>query len=165
MSAQIRQESQAFVRDARRRTIGLAAATGVAAVWLALAASPMAQGFGTTALVAAGALAAVSLVQWWRGARFTTQVIAALERGEPVAEFRVKLARSVAWLHRVQNAALVLGIAVIVSAVRTDTELASGAAFGVISLLIVEQLLDHAAVERAERFDRLLASARVAPGQ
>ena len=52
-----------------------------------------------------------------------------------------------------------LSIAVIVSAVRKDTELASGIAFGLVSLLVVEQVLDHAAEERAERFGKLLESA------
>ncbi len=160
MSAQIRQETQAFVRDAGRRTLGLAAAAGIAALWLALGASPMARGFGTTALAAAGALAVVSFVQWRRGTRFVADVIAALDSGASVAALRERLARSIAWLRRMQTAGLVLGIAVIISAVRRDTELASGAAFGVVSLLVVEQLLDHGAEERAQRFGKLLESAR-----
>jgi len=160
VTAQIRQESQAFVRDARRRALGLLAVAAVAAGWLVLATSPLARGFGTTALAAAGVLSAVSLVQWWRGTRFAAEVIAALESGASVTGLRERLVRSAAWLRRMQNAGLVLGIAVIISAIRKDTELASGAAFGIVTMLIVEQFLDHSAEERAQRFDKLLGSAR-----
>lgn len=160
MSAQIRQETQTFVRESRRRALGLLAVAGLVAGWLALAASPLARGFGMTALAAAGALAAVSLVQWWRGTRFVSDVIAALDGGQPVTGLRERLARSVAWLRRAQTAGLVMGVAVIVQAVRKDTEFGSGAAFGLVSLLVLEQVLDHAAEERAERFDKLLESAR-----
>lgn len=160
MTAQIRQETDAFVRDARRRALGLVAAAGLAAVWLGLAASPLARGFGLATLSAAGALSAVAMFQWWRGTRFVAEVTAALDAGGAVAELRGRLARSIAWLRRVQNAALVTGIAVIVQAVRKDTEFGSGVAFGLVSMIVLEQVLDNAAVERAERFDKLLESAR-----
>lgn len=159
MSAQIRQETELFVREARRRALGLVAVLGGAVAWLALAASPMARGFGLAATSATGALLLAALVQWWRGTRLRTDVTAALAEGRAVDDLRARLARSIAWLRRVQNAALVFGVIVIVSAVRKDTELDSGVAFGLVAAIVLEQILDHAAVQRAERFDKLLEAA------
>lgn len=160
MTAQIRQETETFVREARRRALGLSAGAALAAAVLALATSPLAYGFGVTALAAASALAMVAFVQWWRGARFAREVLGAIETRQPTHGLRARLARSVAWLRNIQNAGLVLGVAVIISAVRRDTELSSGAAFGIVSMLVIEQFLDHAAAERAERFGKLLETTR-----
>ena len=160
MTAQLRQETAAFVRQTRRYALTFLVALALSAGWLAIADTPLMRGFGVTALGASVLLSAAGLLHWWRGTRFAADVTAALETGRPIDGLRGRIARSIGWLRRAQNAGLVLGTTVVIAAARNDGEYAAGAAFGIVTLLVAEQVLDHAAEQRAERFQKLLGSAR-----